>query len=97
MLSELHSLGSPLVEMGLDIDGTAGALAAADTPVLLEGLGALDGRLVNARTLRNLVVASINSERALVGSLGRRIVVAKVLNDVVLDQRAGGPAVDGEV
>ena len=97
MRAELHSLGCPLVEMGLDVDGSAGALAAADTPVLLEGLGALDGRLVDTPALGDLVVASIDSERTLVSGLGRRIVVAEALNDVVLDQGVGGPAIDGEV
>jgi hypothetical protein len=41
VLTELHALGRPSVEVVLHVDGSAGALVLADGPVLLEGLGTL--------------------------------------------------------
>jgi hypothetical protein len=41
VLTELHALGGPRVEVVLHVDGSAGALVLADGPVLLEGLGTL--------------------------------------------------------
>lgn len=97
MLAQAHALGSPLIEMCLYVDCSAGSLVDADAPELLEGLGALNGRLVHTGALCDLVAGAIHGEGALVGRLRRRVVVAEVLDDVVLDQRTGGPAVDGEV
>jgi hypothetical protein len=68
-----------------------------ERPVLLKGLCAVDGGLVGAGALRNLVRGTVGGHGALVGRLRRRVVRAEVLDDVVLDQRVAGPAVDGEV
>ena len=92
-----HTNLGPLVKVLLGRDGAADALLLAHRPVLLEGAGALDGRLVDARAGEDLVVALLVAE----GALGRpRLVRRQVcvrLDDVVLDQRVARPAVDGEV
>ena len=57
MVPQPHAHLGPLVEMGLGGDGAGDALLLAHRPVLLEGAGALDGRLVDARAAEDLVVA----------------------------------------
>lgn len=97
MLTELHALRGPRIKVGLHVDRTAGALVLANRPVLLKGRGAVNRRLVGTSCLRNLVRAAVNGDGALVLGIRRRVVGTKVLNDVVLNERAAGPAVDGEV
>ena len=55
---ERHSQGDPFVEVVCGGDCSAGALGA-DRPVLLEGGGAQDGRLVGAGRLENIIDAAI--------------------------------------
>jgi hypothetical protein len=95
--TELHALGSPGVEVGLHVDGTGAALVLADRPVLVEGLSTVDGGLVDTLGLGDLVRGAIGGDGALDCGVGGGVVGAEVLNDVVLDQRVAGPAVDGEV
>lgn len=45
--------------MGLHVHTSAGALVLAHGPVLLKGRGAVDGWLVGARALRDLVGATV--------------------------------------
>jgi hypothetical protein len=97
VLTERHALAGPGIEVGLHVDRTAGALVLANGPVLLKGLCAVNGGLVGAGALRNLVRGTVGGDGALVLRLRGRVVRAKVLDDVVLDQRVTGPAVDGEV
>lgn len=63
--SQPHSLGGPGVEVSTDIDGSAGAVVVADGPVLLKGRGAIDGRLVGAGRLQDVVRAAIDVDGAL--------------------------------
>lgn len=95
--SKLHSLSSPGIEVGLHVDGTGAALVCTDGPVLVEGLSAIDGGLVNTLGLRDLVRRAVGGHGALNGGLGRGVVGAEVLDDVVLNQRVASPAVNGEV
>ena len=83
--------------MSAEVDGTAGAVLLADGPVLLEGGGALDGRLVGAGGLEESVGAAVDLGGADGGGGGGRVVGTEGLDDVELDQRALGPAVEGEV
>lgn len=78
-------------------DGAAGALGSADRPVLVEGRGADDGGLIHALGLVYVVCGSVGGHGTLQCSTGGRVVRSEVLYDVVLDERAGGPSVDGEV
>jgi hypothetical protein len=97
VLTKLQALGGPSIEVSLHVDRSAGALVLTNRPVLLKGRGAIDRRLVGTGSLRNLVVAAVNVDRTLVLGVGRRVVGTKVLNDIVLDERVAGPAVDGKV
>ena len=83
--------------MSAEVDGAAGAVLLADGPVLLEGGGTLDGRLVGAGGLEEGVGAAVDLGRAHGGGGGGGIVGAEGLDDVELDKRALGPAVEGEV
>lgn len=87
----------PGINVSAEVDGAAGAVVAADSPVLLEGGGALDGRLVGAGGLEEGVGAAVDLGRAHGGGGGGGIVGAEGLDDVELDKRALGPAVEGEV
>lgn len=78
-------------------DSAAAALGLADGPVLAEGGGALDGGLVDARGLVDVVGAAVRGDAAEAGGARGRVVGAEVLDDVVLDERVGRPAVHGEV
>lgn len=97
MGAELHALSSPCIEVGLHVDRAGAALVCADGPVLVEGLGAIDGGLVDALGLRDLVGGAVGGYGALDGGLRGGVVGAEVLDDVVFDQGVAGPAVDGEV
>ncbi|KAI6754144.1 hypothetical protein HG530_013320 [Fusarium avenaceum] len=95
--TELHAGLRPGIEVGADIDAALGAVLLADGPVLLEGLGAVDRGGVGASGLEDLVGAAVNLNGSLALSAAGGVVGAECLNDVVLDERALGPAVDGEV
>ena len=87
----------PLVEMLARVDGAADTLDPADRPVLVKGRSALDGRLVDALGLVDVIGAAIVLDGAELLRSRRGIVRAVRLDDVVLDQRVLGPAVQGEV
>jgi hypothetical protein len=95
--AELEAGLGPGVEVGADVDGARGAVVLADGPELVEGAGALDRRLVDAAGLGDGVGAAVLRDGAELGGLGRGVVVAERLDDVVLDQRVLGPPVDGQV
>ena len=76
---------------------TWGLFGVADRPELFEGGGSVNGGLVNARSLQDIVACAVASDGSLQTSGGRRVVSPVRLNDVVLDERATGPAVDREV
>jgi hypothetical protein len=97
VLTELHALGRPSVEVVLHVDASAGALVLADGPVLLEGLGTIDARRICASCGCDLVAGTVGGDGSLDLGLGGGVIAAEVLNDVVLDERVAGPAVDGKV
>lgn len=98
MASETEASLSPGVEVSAGVDGSAGSLVAADGPVLLEGLAVtLDGRSTVASADSNVVDGSIDIDLTLLLSTGRGVVGAEVLDDVVLNERVAGPAVNSEV
>lgn len=85
----------PRVEVVRGRDGAARAVRLTHGPVLVERCGALDGRLVHARLLVDVVGGAVGDDGALERAAGRRVVRAERLGDVVLDERVRGPAVDG--
>ncbi|KAI6749554.1 hypothetical protein HG530_014968 [Fusarium avenaceum] len=97
VVSEVKTNVLPGLEVSTGADGTAGALAATDGPELLEGLVALDGRSVGTGADVDVVDGTIDGDLTLLAGAGRGVVGAEALNDVVLNQRVAGPAVDGKV
>lgn len=97
MVAQLHAQLGPLLEVPLGSDGAADPLLLAQRPELLEGPGALDGRLVDTPASEDLVLALLEREVAL--GLPRLVgsEVGVGLDDVVLDQRVAGPPVDSKV
>jgi hypothetical protein len=87
----------PLVEVLAGIDSAADALLATDGPVLVKGRGTLDGRLVDAAGLVDVVGAAVVIDCAEPGGAGRGVVGAVSLDDVVLNEGVGGPAVESKV
>lgn len=64
---------------------------------MLKGHCALDGGLVRACAHVDIIHSSIGGDGALFCGAGGRVVSAEVFNDVVLDERIGGPTVNGEI
>lgn len=95
--AKVQTRGLPGVKVVRRSDGAARALRGADGPELLEGRGAVDGGLVNARADEDIVGAAIRRYAPAAGGTARRIVSAKVLDDVILYQRVPRPTVDGQV
>lgn len=78
-------------------DSSAGALGAADGPVLVEGSSSGDGRLVHLLVGIDIVDGSIASHGSLEGHAAAGVVLAIAFHDVVFDEGASGPAVDSKV
>jgi len=87
----------PRVEVVGGGDTTARALDLADGPELVEGRGALDGGLVYTDGVVNVIGTAIGGNGAKARGPTARVIGSEVLDDVVLDERARGPAVNGEV
>lgn len=83
--------------MILHRDGTADALLSADRPVLLERASSINGRLVGAGRDVDIVLSTVAGEAALVLGPAAGVVGSIRLNDVVLNKRVAGPAVDGKI
>jgi hypothetical protein len=97
VVTKAHASLRPGVEVSLHVDGTAGALVAADGPVLVEGLDAIDGRLLVAGGHVDIVGVTVGVDGSLLLSILAGVVRTVVLDDVVLDERAPSPTVDGKV
>lgn len=97
MGAEREAGPSPGVKVVLHIDTAARALLLADGPVLVKSGGAVDGGLVDALGAVDVVDAAVRGDGPETGGARAGVVSAKVLDDVVLDERVARPAVDGEV
>lgn len=97
MSTQLQSSLGPSIEMGSGSDASTGTLVATNRPVLLECLGTIDGWGVGAGGLVEVVDAAVDGDFSLLLSTVGWVVCAEVLDDVVLDERVAGPAVDCEV
>jgi hypothetical protein len=95
--AHLQAAFCPCVEMRAGGDVAADSFHGADGPELVEGGSALDGRLVHAAVLVDIVGAPVACYGSLVRAALRRVVVAVALDNVVLDEGAGRPAIDREV
>src|SRR6185437_6978784 len=91
--AEVHPVAGPRVDEVLRGDGPAGGVALADGQVLLEGAAvAGNAGLVDLLVLVDVVRGAIAGHGAHEGA-ERRAAALVVLDDVVLDQRVGRPAV----
>lgn len=95
--TKLLSVLGPGIEVVLDSDGTTNALASPNRPVLLEGSSAVNGRLVGAGGLEDVVCATVRGDGTLLLSSRRGVVRAVGLDDVVLDERVASPSVKRDV
>ena len=95
--TQVHALAGPGIEVSLHVDRAGRALVLTNRPILLKGPGAINGRLVGAGRLSDLVGRAVRSDSTLVLGLRRGVVGTEVLDDVVLNKRVAGPAVDGKV
>jgi len=78
--AKVEAIASPGVEVGLHVDGAADALVLADRPVLTEGPGAVDGRLVGPGGDVDVVVAAVGGDAAKVLSTRAGVVGSEVLD-----------------
>lgn len=95
--TKLEAILLPRVEVRADINGAADSLLLPDAPELGEGAGSLNGWLVVAHRLEDVVGAAIDVDGALLLSSRGRVIAAPGLDDVVLDERVLGPAVERDV
>ena len=95
--AEAHAERGPGIEVVLSGDGSAGALGATNRPVLGEGGSAGDGRLVHLLVGVDIINGSITGDGSLLGHAAAGVVLAVAFHDVVLDERALGPAVHSKV
>jgi len=77
--------------------GTAELQGVSDRPELLEGLDAVDRRLVDTDGSDDVVLAAVAGDGTLLHSRGDGVVGAVGFDNVVLDQGVASPAIDGEV
>ena len=80
MRAKVEAVASPGVEVGLHVDGATDALVLADRPVLTEGPGAIDGRLVGPGGDVDVVVAAVGGDAAKVLSARAGVVGSEVLD-----------------
>lgn len=78
-------------------DGSSDALGATDRPVLLKGSGAFNRGCVGASAHIDIVGTAVAGHLALLGSTAGWVVCAEGFDDVVLNERIFGPAVESEV
>ena len=97
VLPKIHAMRSPGVEVVLHVDSASDALGGADGPVLLKGLGSVNGGLIRASRDVDVIGPAVGRDGALVLPPAAGVVGTVGLNDVVLDQGAPCPAIDGQV
>lgn len=94
---QVHTQVLPSSEVVSSSDGSLGALALANRPVLGERSSTFNGRLVDSLAGVDIVSAAVASNRALLCCARRWIVGSKVFDNVEFDQGVCGPAVDRKV
>lgn len=93
----MQSQVGPSIEVVGGGDSSAGTFAGADRPVLLEGGGTRNRRLVGLGVGIDGIAGTIAGHGSNLGHSRARVVVAVVLKNVVLDQGARSPAVNSEI
>lgn len=93
VLAELR----PRIKVILDCNSTADTLARPHTPKLLECCSSVDGGLVSACSLQDIVGTAISGDGTLLRSSRRGVVGAIRFDNVVFDKWVARPAVQGDV
>jgi hypothetical protein len=94
---KLQAKLGPSIKVVSSSNSTRRTLVLANTPVLVEGSGTRDGRLVCANALVDIVGRAVRGHGAHVLETAAGVVGAVGFEDVVLDEGVLAPAVDGEV
>lgn len=97
MLSQRQASLLPFLEVLGRVDSATTVTLRPHAPILRESRRADDRRLVDPPFAPDLVGATITLESAVasvVGVVGGIVLVAKVFDHVVLDERVCGPAVE---
>lgn len=92
--AKVHSEIGPSLEMVLDGNGAADTRRVANRDVLVKGRCALNGRFVDTLVLPDGIGSSVTVYRALHGA--GLVHVHLIIDDVILNQWVGGPAVHGK-
>jgi len=95
--TEIQSQVGPSIEVVGGGDSSAGTGAGADRPVLLEGGGTLNRRLVGLGLGVDGIAGTIAGQGSNLSHSRARVVVDIVLKNVVLDQGVLSPAVNIEI
>jgi hypothetical protein len=94
---KLQAKLGPSIKVVSSSNSTRRTLVLANTPVLVEGSGTRDGRLVCANALVDIVGRAVRGHGAHVLETAAGVVGAVGFEDVVLDEGVLAPAVDREV
>jgi hypothetical protein len=95
--TQVQAQALPSIEVVGGSNSSGGSLAGTHGPVLLEGRGTEDRRLVSAGGLEDVVGGAVAGDTADLLGGARGVVGSVVFDDVVFDEGVGGPAVDGKV
>ena len=95
--AHLHAERLPCVEVVRRRDRAADALALTDGPELVERLRAGDRRCVRSHGLVDVVCRAVRGDRAHVRQPRAWVVRAEGVADVIFNERARSPSVDGEL
>jgi hypothetical protein len=95
--AQLLPILGPGIKVIFDCNRSPNPLALPHAPELLERRRPINGRLVGARRLQDIIGAAVRGDGALLLSSRRRVVAAVRLDDVVLDEWVAGPSVEGDV
>jgi hypothetical protein len=85
MVTHLHAVLGPSIEMVLRRNSATNPLLRANAPVLRESLCAVDRGRIHAGAGVDLVLAAVGGDGALVGQLAGGVVGAVRVEDVVFD------------
>ncbi|KAK2740089.1 hypothetical protein FQN55_009038 [Onygenales sp. PD_40] len=95
--TQLQTGISPGPEVRSNVDGSTDTLLLANGPELLESLDSINEGLVGTGADEDAVCTALNGDGTLFSGTARWVIVAKVLNDIVLDERVSGPAIDRKI
>jgi hypothetical protein len=97
MVTKIHLMIPPSIEVIVHVHRSADTLGGTNGPVLLKGFRAINGRLVVTRGNIDVVGSSISVERSLVLCTWAWVIGSVGFDNVVFYEGIAGPAVDGEI